>query len=313
MNKKKTPAIKRAYKDTLFRHLFSYSKENALSLYNAVNGTAYTDVNELVFTTLEDTIYMTYKNDNAFLFEGMLNLYEHQSTINSNMPLRGFIYHARMYEGLIQDDAVLYSYKLYKIPTPKYIVFYNGVDYIEDVVKLKLSDAFERPDDSGEFEWTATVLNINKGHNEGIVQACSILSGYSTLIGMIRDYQKTYPLKEAIELAIDECIRGGVLSEYLTKCRNEAISMVFTTFDKEKYEQRMKEDYMELGYEKGVEDGLERGIEQGLVQGLEQGIEQGIEQSIAAIATLIKAGKINALEAAEALGVSVERIKQYLQ
>ena len=73
MNKKKTPAVKRTYKDTLFRHLFSYSKENALSLYNAVNGTTYTDANELVFMTLEDTIYMTYKNDNAFLFEGMLN------------------------------------------------------------------------------------------------------------------------------------------------------------------------------------------------------------------------------------------------
>ena len=50
-------AVNRKYKDTLFRMLFK-EKENLLELYNALNKTAYTDVNGLEITTLENAIYM---------------------------------------------------------------------------------------------------------------------------------------------------------------------------------------------------------------------------------------------------------------
>lgn len=79
-------------------------KENLLSLYNAVNGTTYTDTENLEITTLKDAVYMNYKNDVSFVFDFELNLYEHQSTINPNMPLRNLIYVTRVYtrSGYIQ-------------------------------------------------------------------------------------------------------------------------------------------------------------------------------------------------------------------
>lgn len=52
----------RNYKDTVFRMLFR-EKENLLSLYNALNGTSYTDIDVLEITTLENAVYMNYKND----------------------------------------------------------------------------------------------------------------------------------------------------------------------------------------------------------------------------------------------------------
>lgn len=80
------PAARRDYKDSVFRMLFR-DRTNLLSLYNAVNQTSYTDPEELAVITLENAVYMNMKNDVAFLMDFRLNLYEHQSTWNPNMPL----------------------------------------------------------------------------------------------------------------------------------------------------------------------------------------------------------------------------------
>ena len=93
--------VNRGYKDTLFRFLIGNNKENALSLYNVVNGSNYTNAEELEFTTLEDVIYMKMKNDVSFVFGYTLSLYEHQSSYNPNMPLRGLFYFADLYRQLI--------------------------------------------------------------------------------------------------------------------------------------------------------------------------------------------------------------------
>ena len=77
--------VNKKYKDTVFRKLFGENKGNALSLYNAVNHTSYTDPDDLEYTTLEDVIYMKYKNDVSFLIDKTLSLYEHQSSYNPNM------------------------------------------------------------------------------------------------------------------------------------------------------------------------------------------------------------------------------------
>ena len=83
--------VKRNFKDSLFRLVF-HGKEELLSLYNAVNGSSYTNADDLEINTLEDVVYMGMKNDVSFLFAHYLNLYEAQSTSNQNMPLRGTIY-----------------------------------------------------------------------------------------------------------------------------------------------------------------------------------------------------------------------------
>ena len=88
--------VNKKYKDTVFRKLFGENKENALSLYNAVNHTSYTNPDDLEYTTLEDVIYMKYKNDVSFLIDKTLSLYEHQSSYNpeTDSPIRAAVQQA---------------------------------------------------------------------------------------------------------------------------------------------------------------------------------------------------------------------------
>lgn len=104
---KKVPAANRNYKDTIFRMLFS-DRESLLSLYNAVNKRNYTNPDDLEIVTLENAIYMGMKNDLAFILDMTLYLYEHQSTVNPNIPLRDLFYIAAEYQKLI-DRKSLYS------------------------------------------------------------------------------------------------------------------------------------------------------------------------------------------------------------
>ena len=99
-------------------------KAELLSLYNAVNGTNYTNTDDLTINTLRNAIYMGMKNDVSFLFHMTLNLYEHQSTVNPNMPLRDLFYVAQVLQGMIREEN-LYGSALVMIPTPNFVVFYN--------------------------------------------------------------------------------------------------------------------------------------------------------------------------------------------
>lgn len=118
--------VRRDYKDTIFRKLFS-RKEELLSLYNAVRGSEYTNIEELEIVTLDNAVYMNVRNDVAFLIDYSLNLYEHQSTYNPNMPLRNLFYVSKEFSKLVDGDT-LYRSSLVRIPAPRFIVFYNGTE-----------------------------------------------------------------------------------------------------------------------------------------------------------------------------------------
>lgn len=151
----------RQYKDTIFRMLFK-DKQNLPSLYNAVNRRNYTDANALQVVTLENAIYLGMKNDLAFIMDLNLYLYEHQSTYNPNMPLRDLFYISSEYQKLVVQKS-LYSSTLQKIPAPKFVVFYNGAEPLEDLSELKLSSAYECIPDNPDLELRVTVLNVNEG------------------------------------------------------------------------------------------------------------------------------------------------------
>jgi len=221
--------VKRNHKDTLFRMLF-HNKEALLSLFNAVNGTAYKEPQDLEVVTLENAIYMNLKNDLAFIIDFQLNLYEHQSSYSPNMPLRYLLYVAKEYQKIIRDES-LYAESRVKIPTPHFVIFYNGSRPIGDRTILKLSDAYQIPSVSPDLELKATLLNINLGHNRHLAEACQTLWEYMLYVDKVRTYTQTMTLNYAVERAVNECIREGILSEFLSTWKAEAIAVSIFEYD----------------------------------------------------------------------------------
>ena len=248
--------VQRNYKDSFFRMLFK-DKENLLSLYNALNGTDYTDVSRLEVTTLENAVYMNYKNDVSFVFDFELMLYEHQSTVNPNMPLRDLFYVADILQKRTYDKD-LYGSKLIRIPSPRFVVFYNGTDTQPERQTLKLSDSYEKKLDTPELELTVTMYNINPGFNEEIMDACRTLKEYAMYVERVRTYAKQMPLVEAVEKAVDECIAKGILSEFLKQNRAEAIKVSIYEYDEELHFKTLRDEGYESGYVEGLEQGKSR-------------------------------------------------------
>lgn len=228
--------VNRKYKDSLFRKIFS-DRKDLLDLYNALNGTRYTDEEELTVTTLEDVIYISIKNDVSFLLGGTMNLYEHQSSYNPNMPIRGLMYLARLYQNYIDDCEInVFSPVLKHLPSPKFIVFYNGSRDEPDQKLLRLTDAFAEegaPEESC-LECCATMLNINYGHNYELMEKCRRLEEYSVFVAEVRKaLEEGGDQRQAVDDAIDICIEKGVLRDILIKERAAIMNMVLSCTEKQ--------------------------------------------------------------------------------
>ena len=228
--------VNRKYKDSLFRKIFS-DRKDLLDLYNALNDTQYTDEEELTVTTLEDVIYISIKNDVSFLLGGTMNLYEHQSSYNPNMPIRGLIYFARLYQNYIDECEInVFSPVLKHLPRPKFIVFYNGSKDEPDQKLLRLTDAFTETGESGEscLECCATMLNINYGHNYELMEKCRRLEEYSAFVAEVRKaLAEGGNQRQAVDDAIDTCIEKGVLRDILIKERAAIMNMVLSCTEKQ--------------------------------------------------------------------------------
>ena len=260
------PLINREYKSSLFIKLFGTEeyKQNMLDLYNALANTNYASKDDLTFTTLDDAVYISVKNDVSFLIGNNMSLFEHQSTFNPNMPLRGFIYFAHLYQSFVEKcETSIYGATLIKIPTPQYIVLYNGTDKkFGDKITLKLSEAFINEDNSKGFEWTATVINVNIGHNKEIFDKCRVLWEYSMFIDLSRKYiDELDNVNDGVAKAVDECIEKGILKNYLTDKKAEVIAMCLFEFDQEKYERTVKNEGLIEGRIEGREEGIKKTIE----------------------------------------------------
>ena len=231
-------------------------KKELLQLYNAVSGRNYTDTELLTITTLENAIYMSMRNDISFIIAHRLSLYEHQSTYNPNMPLRFLLYLADVYSGLITKRN-LYSKTLIPLPEPRFLVFYNGTEDQPDSEILRLSDAYIEKSDDLDLDLRVQMLNINIGHNEELLKACKTLRDYSEYVRRVRMYAKDRKTDEAVEQAITECIREGILAEFLEKNRAEAKKVSIYEYDAEEHMRMEREESFEEGYRDGHRDGQE--------------------------------------------------------
>ncbi len=264
--------VRRNYKDSIFRMLYLDEKE-LLNLYNAVNGTNYTDVENLEINTLHNAIYMNMKNDVSYLFNFHVNLYEHQSTVNPNMPLRDLLYVSKLFQKMVRD-CDLYGSTLVKIPAPRFVVFYNGTEKQPERKIHRLSDSFSKKQESPELELIVTVLNINAGNNAEILGRCKTLREYMLYTNKVRTYALQMPIEEAVEQAVTECIKEDILAEFLKKNRAEAMEVSIFEYNEELHLANLRRE----GYEEGLEHGISQGITQGITQGKAMAILELLEE-----------------------------------
>ena len=291
MPKKVTPAentVNREYKSSIFAMLFR-DKTKLLELYNAISKTEFTDPDLLKVVTLENAIYMGLKNDLSFIvLEIRLYLYEHQSTPNPNMPLRDLLYVADEFSDLTKDMN-LYGSRKIRIPAPHFFIFYNGEEERPDRDVLKLSDLYYEKEEDPSLELKAIALNINKGHNPELMETCQTLREYAEYTDRVRQYAKEMPLEEAVERAITECIREGILEDFLKKNRAEAMKVSIYEYDAQKHIEMEKKDSYQAGrndgYQAGREDGYQAGKDDGYQAGKDDGRTEMLRQIIRTMLT----------------------------
>lgn len=294
--------VTRNHKDNVFCLLYR-DKKNLLSLYNAMNGTAYEKEEELEVVTLEEAICMKVRNDAAFVVDSRLNLYEQQASVNPNMPLRDLYYVVEELKKIAPPGRLHRRAKV-RIPAPKFVVFYNGRAKQPERQVYRLSGLFFGEEKEPELELKVTVININPGYSGELLEKCESLRGYTVFVNKARD-KKICGVKpgEAVREAVDECISEGVLADFFRENREEIVEMGVYEFNQEVYDEVLREDGEAIGLEKGIEIGRSQGVEIGKSRGIEIGRREDIRN-------LMDTLHLTAEEAMEALKIPEnERIK----
>ena len=307
-----TTTVNRTYKDRVFRMLFQEKKE-LLNLYNALNGTAYDNEDDLKVNTLENAIFMKMKNDISFLITSNMYLFEHQSSYCPNMPLRGLFYLMDLYKKEL-SDLELSTHTRVRIPTPQYIVFYNGLERQEEEFEQKLSESFETKE-PGCMELTVRSININLGKNEALMEKCRTLYEYACFIAKVREYRKNEEFPTAVKLAVEDCIRNDILREFLIKQKSEVISMSIYEYNEEYAKKSAFEEGVIEGKSIGIAEGKSIGIAEGKSIGITEGKSIGIaegksigiaEGKIESVMRLVEKDIMTIKEACDIIGISVE-------
>ena len=228
-----------------------------MTYLNAVNNTNYENPEDIQIFRLEKGISLSMRNDASLILDMYLNIYEHQSTYSPNMPLRSLLYLAEMYKILVKDKD-LYGRTLIKIPTPKFVVFYNGTEERPSVETLRLSDAFIHKTDTPDLELVCTVYNINLGKNGEFLKKCPVLAEYMQFIDEIRQNERTGD-ERPIEKAIDWCIEHDMLREFLKEHRSEVPKAMTIDMTFERREELIRRDERAAGREERREEGRAEG------------------------------------------------------
>ena len=293
----------RKYKDSVFVDIF-YSDENAeenlLSLYNALHGTELKGTGLIRKMKVEDVLYMNFKNDlSAVINHESLELMEHQSTINPNIPLRMLLYLGRAYEQLVETEA-RYRTTLVKIPLPEFYVFYNGKRNYPVEQELRLSDAYLKRPGRNSAELVVTAININSVKAHAILGKCRILREYSLFIDAVRKYEKE---EDGLKKAIEECIQNGILAEYLKRKGSEVRNMLIAEYDYET-DIRVKQEEARM---EGRQEGRREGMQAGMLEERRQMIINALEttKSVKQTALILRLDEHEVRRTAEEEGLLV--------
>ena len=230
------------FKDNVFCMLYR-DKKNLLELYNALNNSAYTNVDDLQVTTLNGGSYMKYKNDASFLLCMSLYMFEQQSSKNPNMPLRFLHYVSDVFRELF-SNSMLHRRSMIKIPVPHFVTFYNGLEkWVEDEDEIRLSDMYEISADNPELELKVRVININEDVH--ILNKCKTLRDYMTFVKKVRFKMGVEgdDVRIAVTEAMDECIDEDILVDFFEKHREEVVEVSIYDYDEEEVRRVLAEEY----------------------------------------------------------------------
>lgn len=255
MNKENT-----SFKNSVFVDLFyedATAERNDISLYNALHGEALPITAKINKFRISNVLYMNFLNDISFDAENKIIIFgEHQSTINYNIPLRDTMYIGRALEEIIPTRD-RYRKNIVKIPRPEFYTFYNGTELFEKEKILRLSDAYMEQSRAPMLELCVRVININPDKEHGILKRCQILGEYGIFVDTVRKF-KNLKEPEAIQYAIEECIKNGVLEEYLKRKGSQVNNMLVAEYDYELDIEVQREEAEASGKAKGkAEDILE--------------------------------------------------------
>ena len=275
------------YKDRLFNFIFGSEENKAwtLSLYNAINGSNYTDPDAIEIATIKEIMYLGMRNDVAFFITEEMNLFEHQATYNPNMPLRLMQYAGNLYEKYITERKLnKYGKTLVKLPAPKLVVFYNGTDEQEDETILKLSDSFPEGADF-DIEVKVRMLNVNYGRNRKLLEACKPLGEYAWIVQEVRKNKEQEDIDSAIDRAIADMPDDFVIKPFLVAHRAEVKGMLLTEYN--------EAETMELFKEEGRVEGRKEGRAEGETHGI-----------LKTLASLVRDGILSVMDAASRAGLT---------
>ena len=290
----------RTYKDSVFS-LFLGEPERLIEVYNAVEGTNYPADTPVQINTLEDVLWRDQINDLSFVLDGqMVILIEHQSTVNENMALRMLLYGARVYEKMLAANAV-YRRKRIPLPTPRFIVLYNGPEDFPEHGVQTLSQSFMVSEKQPSLELKVDLYNINYNKSSQLIQKSRSLMEYSLFVHQVNmELASGVAFSQAVTNAIRYCIAHDVMREFLSQNGSEVENMLFTEWN--------MEGALAVTAEEARADGRAQGKAEGVVEGMAKEREKVIRALDGVLSPEVIAEKLD-VPLAEVLAV-LEKVKR---
>ena len=298
---------KNNYRDSLFRKYFEHPDKLA-ALHELLTGIPTAEQN-VEIKTLKSVLFNRLKNDISFkVGDRFIVLFEHQSTINPNMPARMLLYSAMLYRKMLSKESI-YSKKLIPLPAPEFYVLYNGKEPWTDNSKLYLSSAFA--ENQHNLELVVTVRNIRYNKDNELLQKYKPLHDYSFFV---YDVEKRVAsgdsLADAIRSATNYCINHNIMRDYLSANYEEVFEMMSLRWNEKDAKKYWQKEAREEGHAAGLVEGRAQGLSQGHAQGLSQGLVKGrMSATIAFIKNLISM-RMPYSDIAKATNTSIEEVQR---
>ena len=259
---------KNNYRDSLFRKYFEHPDKLA-ALHELLTGIPTAEQN-VEIKTLKSVLFNRLKNDISFkVGDRFIVLFEHQSTINPNMPARMLLYSAMLYRKMLSKESI-YSKKLIPLPAPEFYVLYNGKEPWTDNSKLYLSSAFA--ENQHNLELVVTIRNIRYNKDNELLQKYKPLHDYSFFVYDVEQRVASGDsLANAIRSATNYCINHNIMRDYLSANYEEVFEMMSLRWNEKDAKKYCQKEAREEGHAAGLVEGRAQGLSQGHAQGLAQG------------------------------------------